>query len=119
MARGICDDELARSGREVAERDIDRDPLLALALEAVDEEREVELARLRAERLRVARGGGERVLVHHVGVVQEPPDERALPVVDRAAGEEAEEVLALVAREVLLDVARDQLAFGLVGAHQK
>ena len=54
--------------------------------------------------LAVAFHGGELVLVDHLGVVQQPADERALAVVDAAAGEEAQQLLLLVAGEVGVDV---------------
>ena len=53
----VGDDELAPLGREVAVRDVDRDALLALGLEAVGEEREVDLrARPGAARRAAHRG---------------------------------------------------------------
>ena len=48
--------------------------------------------------------GGKLVLVDHLGVVQQPDDERALAVIDAAAGEEAQQLLLLVAGEVGVDV---------------
>ena len=48
--------------------------------------------------------GGELVLVDHLGVMQQPADERALAVVDAAAGEEAQELFLLVAGEIGVDV---------------
>ena len=47
--------------------------------------------------------GGELVFVDALGVVEEAADEGGLAVVDGAAGEEAEEFLALVAGEVGVD----------------
>ena len=51
VARRVGDDELALVGREEAVGDVDGDALLALGREAVDEQREVELAALRADLL--------------------------------------------------------------------
>jgi hypothetical protein len=107
VARAVGDDELAFLGR-VAVGDVDRDPLLALGLETVQEQREVDLAAGRPLLLAVARDRGELVLVDQLRVVQEPPDQGALPVVDRAAGEEPQELLVLVPVEVGLDVAQRQ-----------
>ena len=105
MARRVGDDELAAVGREVAIRDVDGDALLALGLQAVGQQGEVDLAGAGgADLLAVAFHGGELVLVDHLGVVQQPADERALAVVDAAAGEEAQELLLLVAGEVGVDV---------------
>src|ERR1700683_5069250 len=47
----------------------------------------------RSDLLAVAFHGGELVLVDHLGVVQQPADERALAVVDAAAGQEAQKLL--------------------------
>jgi hypothetical protein len=51
MTWRVGDDELAPLGLEVAVGDVDRDPLLALGLEAVEQQREVEVASLRPDRL--------------------------------------------------------------------
>ncbi len=105
VAGRVGDDELAAVGREVAIRDVDGDALLALGLQAVGQQGEVDLAGAGgADLLAVALHGGELVLVDHLGVVQQPADERALAVVDAAAGEEAQELLLLVAGEVGVDV---------------
>ena len=54
MARGVGDDELALLGGEEAVGDVDGDALLALGGQAVDQQREVELAAARTDLLRVA-----------------------------------------------------------------
>jgi hypothetical protein len=59
---------------------------------------------------------GELVLVGRLRIVEETSDQRALAVVDAAAGEKAEQLLSLVLREVGVDVGGDQL--GLVGAQK-
>jgi hypothetical protein len=51
VARRVGDDELAPFGLEVSVGDVDRDPLLALRLEAVEQQREVEFSSLRPDRL--------------------------------------------------------------------
>ena len=48
VARRVGDDEVPALGREMAVGDVDRDPLLALGRQAVEEQREVELVALRA-----------------------------------------------------------------------
>ena len=85
VAGRIGDDELALRRCEVTVGDIDRDALLALGLEPVGEEREVD---------RLAAAGARRECVELVGedraaVEEETADERALAVVDRAGGEKA------------------------------
>ena len=121
VAGGVGDDELARRGGEEAVGDVDGDALLALRRQPVDEEGEVEVGALRAG----ARGiGGERVeLVGEDGarIVEEATDQRRLAVVDRAAGDEAQHRLGGVARQVRVDVARDERVggIGVRGTHQK
>ena len=99
-------DELAVLGREEPVGDVDGDALLALGGEAVDQEREVELAALGADLLRVGLERGEVVLEDELGVVEQPADEGGLAVVDAAAGDEAQHRLVLVLVEVGVDVRR-------------
>ena len=54
VARTVGDDELAPARREVAVRDVDRDALLALGLEAVHQQRQIDLAARRPLPLAVA-----------------------------------------------------------------
>ena len=77
-------------GREVAVGDVDRDALLALGAQAVGQQRQVEEVRAHplARLLDVLQLVGE----HLLGVVQQPPDQRALAVVDRAGGGEAQQL---------------------------
>src|ERR1700682_141038 len=87
----VGDDEPPPRGGEVAVGDVDRDPLLALGPQAVGEQREVERS------LPTAALAGlcdvlELVLEDLLRVVQQPPDERALPVSHRAGGAEAQQV---------------------------
>ena len=77
--------------REVAVRDVDGDALLALGLQAVGQQGEVDLAGAGgADLLAIALHRGELVLVDHLGVVQQPADERALAVIDASGREEAQ-----------------------------
>ena len=90
VAGRVGDDELALRRREVAVGDVDGDALLALGPQAVGEQREVHLflaAQARGVLERV-----ERVLEDLLRVVEQPPDERALAVVDGTGGGEAEEL---------------------------
>jgi hypothetical protein len=52
----------------------------------------------------VAFDGFELVVEHQTALVEQTADERALAVVDRAAGDEAQQRLALVAGQELLDL---------------
>jgi hypothetical protein len=86
---------LRRSVREEAVGHVDRDALLALGGQAVDQQREVEsppcvpTSSSRLERR-------ELVLEQHLRFVQQAADQRALAVVDAAAGDEAQQALVLV-----------------------
>ena len=99
---------LRRGGREVAVGDIDGDALLALGLQPVGEQREVDLVAGRSLGGPVGFEAGELVLVDHLRVVEQATDERRLAVVDAAAGEEPEQILALVLGEVGVDVGGDE-----------
>jgi len=84
VARGVDEDDAAPRGGEVAVRHIDGDALLALGPQPVGEQREVDPVASPVEA-----GTGQRldrVGQHGLGVVEEPADQRALPVVDGAGG---------------------------------
>ena len=112
---GVGDDELAPLGGEVSVGDVDGDALLALREQPVDEKAVVDLAARRALLGGVPLERVELVLEDHVRVVEQPPDERALAVVDAPGGEEAQDLLPLVPRQVGRDVPIDELEL----AHQK
>ena len=105
----VGDDELAALGGEVAVGDVDRDALLALGLQPVEQQREVEVAALGADLGRVGLERGEVVFEHEVRLVEQAADEGALAVVDRPARDEPQQALVLVRDEVRLDVLGDQL----------
>ena len=79
---------LRRRGRKVAVRDVDGDALLAFGLQAVGDQREVQLGS--ARRASLARPGQRRELVREnaLGVVEQSTDQRALAVIDAAGGDE-------------------------------
>src|SRR5690606_986868 len=81
---------------EIAIGDVNGDALLALGEKPIDEKREVDVLAIRAIARRVARQRRKLVLEQALGVIEKAPDERRLAVIDAAAGEEAEEALALV-----------------------
>ena len=101
VAGRVDDDERALRRREVAVRHVDRDALLALRPQAVEQQREVEVAVLGTGPDRVRRQRLELVVEDHLRLVEQPADQRALAVVDAAAGDEAQAVLAPVGVEVL------------------
>ncbi len=71
----------------------------------IGEEREVDLV---GALLRRPLHRAELVFVDAMRVVQEATDQRGLAVVHRADGDEPQELLVLVAAQVLFDVAGDQ-----------
>ena len=95
VPRVVADDERARRCREVPIGNVDRDPLLAFRPQAVGDEGEVEAflpTALRRRRDRV-----DLVVEQALRVVEEPPDERALAVVDRSDGREPQQLARLCA----------------------
>ena len=88
---GVGDDEPPLGGREVAVGDVDRDALLALGAQAVGQQRQVEEVAAHAA-LAGLLDVLQLVAEHLLGVVQQPPDQRALAVVDRARGGEAQQI---------------------------
>ena len=78
----VADDELARLGGEVAVGHIDRDALFALGGQAVGQQGQIRLAGLG--------DAGQLILQHGAGVHQQATDQRALAVIDRAAGDKAQ-----------------------------
>ena len=90
VAGRVGDDELAPRRGEVAVGDVDGDALLALGAQAVGQQRQVDLGV--AAPAAGPLDGGELVLEDALRVVQQAADERALAVVDRAGGGEAQQV---------------------------
>ncbi len=89
MARRVGDDERPPRRREIAVRDVDRDALLTLGAQAVDEQRQVDDARAATPSRRLL-DVLELVFHNRLGVEQQPPDQRRLAVVDGAGGGEAQ-----------------------------
>ena len=100
VARRIGDDEGAARRGEEAVGDIDGDALLALGLEPVDQQRQIDVLAGGAVLAAVARQGRELVLENQLGVVQQPADERRFAIVHRAAGQEAQQALLAPASAV-------------------
>jgi len=88
VAWRIGNDEPATVGTEVAVRDVDRDLLLTLRSQAVEEERQVQAVALRSHLLGVPRQRCKLVLEQVARVVEKTADERALAIVDAAARDE-------------------------------
>ena len=94
MPRRVGDDESAARGREEPVSDVDRDALLALRLQAIDKQREIRHVAESAVLSTVARQGRQMVFRNDLGVEQQAADQGALAVVDAAAGDEPQHVLA-------------------------
>ena len=78
----VGDDEGAALGAEEAVGDVDGDALLALGLEPVDQEGEIEVAAGRAVLAAVTLEGRELVVRDEMGVEEQTPDQGGLAVVD-------------------------------------
>ena len=111
MTRRVGDDELALRGREEAVGNVDRDALLALRLETIDQQREIDVVAGRAVLAGIGGKRGELVLEDQLRVVEKPADQRRLAVVHRPAGQEPQQRLLLLRGQVGLEVG----ALGLRG----
>ncbi|MNS93818.1 hypothetical protein D3C72_1280150 [compost metagenome] len=109
MAGGVGDDEFALGGGEVAVRDIDGDALFTLGLQAVYQQRQVDVFAGGADFFRVAGDRFQVIFVDHLGVVQQAPDQGALAVVDVTAGQKAQQFFTFVLAQVGEDVLADQI----------
>ena len=109
VARRVRNDELALGRREIAIRHVNRDALLAFRLQAVGEQRRVEVSSRRPVRERIPLQGGELVLVDHFRVVEQPADERTLAVIHAAARQEPQQFLLFVLLEVGVDIGGDKV----------
>ena len=92
MTGRVGDDEAPGRGREIAIGDIDGDALLALGGEAIEQQREVEP---RASGLRIRFERGELIGVQEFRIVKQAAEQRRLAIIDRTAGDETQEGLAL------------------------
>src|SRR3546814_8472146 len=59
---------------------------------------------LRANALAVGLKRGKLILEDHLGIIEQPADQRRLAVVHRSAGDEAQQRLVLMDFEILIDV---------------
>src|SRR4029078_1813135 len=85
--------------------EVDGDALFALGRQAIDEEGEIEGAALRADPLRIRFERRKLVLEQHLGLIEKPPDQSRLAVIDTAAGDEAQKVLVLLRAQIGFDIA--------------
>ncbi len=104
VSRSIGDNELALLAGEEAIGDVDGDALLALGGEPVDQQREVDALALRPMLPAVSLQRRKLVVENLLGVVEQPADQRRLPIVHAAARDEAQKLLPLLLREPFRDV---------------
>ncbi|MNN07315.1 hypothetical protein D3C81_1201390 [compost metagenome] len=116
VAGGVGDDELALVGGEEAIGDIDGDALFALGGQAIHQQGEVEFLALGAHLFRIGFELAELVLEQHLGFVEQAADQRALAVVDAAAGDEAQQLLVLLLFQVGFQVVAERCGNSV---HQK
>src|SRR5215471_21511267 len=76
LARSIRDDKFALVGSKKTVRDVDGDPLLALSLKAVHQQREIDLISCRAMLLRVFLERAQLVFEQELGVIEQTSDQR-------------------------------------------
>jgi hypothetical protein len=88
VAWRIGDGESPLGGRKEPVRGINRDPLLALVLEPVEQQGEIDIAAGRAEPSRFPLQCCELVVEHQRAIIEKAPDQCRLAVVDRTAGQE-------------------------------
>ena len=91
MPRRVGDDKSAPRRRKKTVGDIDRDALLALVFEPIEQQREIDVAAGRAETPRLAFECFELVGQNQFGVVEQPADQGRFAVIDRSAGQEAQQ----------------------------
>ena len=91
MARRIRHNELAAWRGKIAIGDINGDALFALGLQPVHQQGEVEIRALCAMLFRVIGQAGENIIRHHFGLIEHPADQRGFAIIDRAAGDEAQQ----------------------------
>jgi len=104
MARRVGDDEFALVGGEEAVGDIDGDALFAFGFQPVHQKREIDILAGGAEFLGVFLQRRQGVLEQQLGVVEQPPDQGGLAVIDAAAGEEAQQAFLFLGGEEFLKV---------------
>ena len=120
VAGGVGDHEGAARRVEEAVGDVDGDALFALGLESVHQQRKIDIVAGGAVLDAVARQRLQLILIDHLAVVQEPADQRRFSVVDRAAGDEAQLILALGScRTLAWHPYPSEIAFPLLFLHRR
>ena len=87
----VGDDEGAARRREKPVGDVDRDSLLPLVFQTVQQQREIDVVAGRAEAARLAPEAFELVVEDQLRVVKQAADQGRFTVIDRAAGQETQQ----------------------------
>jgi hypothetical protein len=93
VSRRVGDDKRPLVGGEEAVSDVDGDALLALRLETVDQQREIDVRAGGAVLGRILDQARELIVENELGIVQQPPDQSRLAVIYRPTGDKAQQVL--------------------------
>src|SRR5579875_271575 len=104
MAGSVSDDKVPPLGREMSVGDIDRDPLFALRREPIEQQGEVKLPALSSHYLRVALERLQLIREQRPCLVQQPPDQRALAIIDAPAHHETHKRPRLVRTDVAVHI---------------
>ena len=120
VSRRVGDDKLALGTRKEAVGDVDRDALLALGRQPVDQQREVDPFALRTMALAVAFERGQLIVEDLLRFVEQPADQGRLAVIDAAAGDEAQELLRFLLGKPGANVGANEVSIGVEWpGHQK
>ena len=111
MARCVGDDEFALVSGEKAISDVDGDALLALGLQPVDQQREVDILAGGAEFLGILFQGGQSVFEQQFRIVQQTPNQGGFAVIDAAAGQKPQQGFLFLVGEEFLKVGSRSVHF--------
>ncbi len=87
----VGNNKFAFLGREIAVCHINGNSLLALSLQPVDQQRQIEFFTLGAMTLTVVMQRRELIFINLTRIVQQSANQRAFTVIDAAAGQEAQQ----------------------------
>ena len=96
VPRGVSDDKFALLGGEIAIGHVDGDALLALGLQAIHQQRQVQFFALGAVALAVVVQRRELIFIDLAGIVQQTANQGAFTVIDAAAGQKTQQALVLL-----------------------
>ena len=99
VSRRIGDDELAPVGRKITVGHIDGDALFAFGLQTVAQQGVIDVVAGVAAAFAVPLKSVELIFVEFFTVEKQTPDKRRFAVVDRACGQEAQQILSFVLRQ--------------------